>query len=103
MVGHAKLKLAIETNSQIAAPDIVDRVWDAAAALGYGHIFTRTSYGAITDDHIPLIDAGMRVIDIIDLSYPYWHTTQDTPDKESVQSLEAVGNTAVSVIRRALR
>lgn len=103
MVGHANLKLPVEQNSQIAAPDIVDRVWGAAAALGYGHIFTRTSYGAVTDDHIPLIDVGIRVIDVIDLSYPYWHTTQDTPDKESAQSLAAVGNTAVAVIRRALR
>ncbi len=103
MVGHANLKLPIETNSQIAAPDVVDRVWSTASALGYGHIFTRSSYGMITDDHIPLIDAGLKVIDIIDITYPYWHTTQDTPDKESAQSLEAVGNTAVALIRRALK
>jgi Zn-dependent M28 family amino/carboxypeptidase len=103
MVGHANLKLPIETNSQIAVPDVVDRVWSTASALGYGHIFTRSSYGMITDDHIPLIEAGLKVIDIIDLTYPYWHTTQDTPDKESAQSLEAVGNTAVAVIRRALK
>jgi glutaminyl-peptide cyclotransferase len=102
MVGHANLKLPVENNSQIAAPEIVDRVWGAAAALGYGNVFTRTPYGAITDDHIPLMNAGMRVIDIIDISYPYWHTTQDTPDKESAESLAAVGNTAVAVIRRAL-
>jgi hypothetical protein len=100
MVGHANLKLPIETNSQIAAPDVVDRVWRAAAALGYTQVFTRTAYGSVTDDHIPLIDAGIQAIDIIDLSYPYWHTTQDTPDKESAQSLEIVGNTAVAVIRR---
>ena len=103
MVGHANLKLPIESNSQIAAPDIVDRVWSVAAALGYSHIFTRTTSGGITDDHIPLIDAGMRAIDLIDINYPYWHTIQDTPDKESAASLEAVGNTAVAVIRRALR
>jgi glutaminyl-peptide cyclotransferase len=103
MVGHANLRLPIETNSQIAAPDVVDRVWGAAAALGYNQIFTRTAYAAVTDDHIPLIDAGMQAIDIIDISYPFWHTTHDTPDKESAQSLEAVGNTAVAVIRRALK
>jgi glutaminyl-peptide cyclotransferase len=103
MVGHADLKLPVENNSQIAAPDVVDRVWGAAASLGYGHIFTRTPYGGITDDHIPLVDSGMKVIDVIDINYPSWHTTMDTPDKESIQSLEAVGNTAVAVIRRALK
>ena len=103
MVGHQNLRLPVETNSQIAASDVVDKVWDTAERLGYGHIFTRPPYGMITDDHIPLIDAGMRAIDVIDISYPYWHTTQDTPDKESAQSLEAVGNTAVAVIRRALK
>lgn len=103
MVGHANARFAVESNSQIAAPDVVDRVWGAAAALGYGHIFPRATSGGITDDHIPLIDAGMRAIDVIDINYPFWHTMQDTPDKVSAQSLEAVGNTAVAVIRRALK
>lgn len=103
MVGHANLRLPIETNSAIAASDVVDRVWGAAEALGYGSVFIRGSGGAITDDHIPLIDAGFRAIDVIDIQYPSWHTLADTPDKESVQSLDAVGNTAVAVIRRALK
>jgi peptidase M28-like protein len=103
MVGHANLRIPVETNSTIAASDVVDRVWDTAAALGYAQIFLRTPGGAITDDHSPLIDAGFRTIDVIDIRYPYWHTTADTPDKESVQSLEAVGNTAVAVLRRALK
>ena len=103
MVGHANAKFSVESNSQIAAPDVVERVWGAAAALGYGHIFTRSTSGGITDDHIPLIDAGMKVIDVIDINYSFWHTLQDTPDKESAQILEAVGNTAVAVIRRAMK
>lgn len=104
MVGHKNLQIPIEQNSQVAAPDVVEKVWGTAESMGYGHIFVRTPTGGITDDHIPLIDAGMRVVDIIDISnYPYWHTLQDTPDKESAQSLEAVGNVAVAVIRRALK
>ena len=75
MVGHKNLQIPIENNSQVAAPDVVDRVWGTAAAMGYGHIFMRTPIGGITDDHIPLIDAGMRAIDVIDINYPYWHTT----------------------------
>jgi len=101
MVGHKDLQLPIEQNSQVAAPDVVDKVWDIASSMGYGHIFKREPYGGIVDDHIPLIDAGMLTIDLIDINYPHWHTMQDTPDKESVQSLEAVGNVAVGVIRKA--
>jgi hypothetical protein len=32
-------------------------------------------------------------VDIIDFDYPYWHTVQDTPDKVSAESLQAVGET----------
>lgn len=103
MVGHKDLRIPIEMNSQVAAPDVVDRVWKVAAQMGYAEIFTQNKTGGITDDHIPLINAGLPVIDVIDISYPYWHTTQDTPDKESAQSLTAVGNVAVGVIRRALK
>ena len=72
------------------------------SAWGTDTSSSRTPTGGITDDHIPLIDAGIRTIDVIDISnYPYWHTMQDTPDKESAQSLEAVGNVAVGVIRGA--
>jgi len=102
MIGHKNLQIPIEENSQVAAPDVVDRFWGTAERMGYGHIFVRTPTGGVTDDHVPLIDAGIRTIDVIDLSnYPYWHTMQDTPDKESAQSLEAVGNVAVGVIREA--
>ena len=105
MVGHANARFTIESNSQIAASDVAERVWATASALGYGNIFTRTYTGGITDDHIPLIDAGIRAIDVIDITNyaQYWHTLADTPDKESLQSFEAVGNTAGAVLRRALK
>jgi Zn-dependent M28 family amino/carboxypeptidase len=34
---------------------------------------------------------GIPSIDIIDIDYAYWHTTQDTADKTSPASLEQVG------------
>jgi Zn-dependent M28 family amino/carboxypeptidase len=45
------------------------------------------------DDHTPFLQAGIPAVDIIDFDYPYWHTTEDTPDKVSASSLEAVGRT----------
>lgn len=101
MVGDIDLRIPKDPGSQIAAPDVVDLVWSVALAMGYGHIFVDASYrGPIIDDHTPLIEAGFRAIDVIDIDYTSWHTPHDTPDKVSAASLEAVGNVAVGVIRR---
>jgi glutaminyl-peptide cyclotransferase len=35
---------------------------------------------------------GIKAIDIIDMDYPYWHTTKDDISKVSAKSLGAVGN-----------
>jgi Zn-dependent M28 family amino/carboxypeptidase len=43
------------------------------------------------DDHVPFLRRGIPAVDIIDFDYPYWHTTRDTPDKVSAESLERVG------------
>lgn len=103
MVGGHALRIGRESLSSVAAAEVVDLVWQTAAALGYGHIFVQEPLGPITDDHVPLIDAGIRAIDVIGWPYAHWHTTEDTFDKISRASLEAVGNTAVAVIRVAER
>ena len=45
------------------------------------------------DDHTPFMDVGIPTVLIIDFDYEYWHTTFDTPDKVSPESLDAVGDT----------
>ena len=45
------------------------------------------------DDHTPFLRAGIPAVDIIDFTYPYWHTTADTADKVAPASLKAVGDT----------
>jgi glutaminyl-peptide cyclotransferase len=55
------------------------------------------------DDHLPLNQAGIKTIDLIDFDYPdqtnrYWHTHQDTPDHCSAESLEAVGTVITNVL-----
>ncbi len=101
MVGARDLRLPQEPQSAIAAPDVIERVWDLAERMGYGHIFVKQAGGAVIDDHIPLIQAGIRAIDVIGWPYAHWHTEADTADKLSQESLEAVGNVAVAVIRTA--
>jgi hypothetical protein len=99
MVGDADLRIPQEGNSARRAPEVVDRVWSKAEDMGYGRIFRPTVSGAVTDDHIPLLDAGFRAIDVIDFDYPHWHTTDDTLDKLSARSLKAVGDVAIALVR----
>lgn len=102
MVGDASLVLPREQHSIDFAPDVVDLVWSTAARLGYTQ-FVDAAQGRVTDDHLPLNAAGIRTIDIIDFDYPdesnrYWHTLEDTPDKCSPESLEAVGSVVMTVV-----
>ena len=99
MVGDQQPEFLMEGNSLAKAPEVVERVWGKARELGYERYFRSTDQGAITDDHIPLQDAGVHAIDVIDLDYPYWHTTDDTADKLSAKSLQMVGDVAVALLR----
>ncbi len=90
MIGDADLNLYYEQNSD---PILRAQVWQQAAALGYDRYFIPSPKYRILDDHIPFLRAGIPAIDIIDVDYPYWHTTADTPDKLSAGSLDVIGST----------
>lgn len=101
MIGDRDLRIGQEPNSLSAAPEVVNRVWGVAESLGYGKYFVpETLPDPITDDHIPLIRAGLRVIDVIDLDYPYHHRITDTMDKISAKSLKIVGDVATALVTR---
>ncbi len=102
MVGDAQLNIPIEGYSMEYLPHVVEKVWSTAESLGM-YQFERRMGGYINDDHKMLIEEGIPCIDIIDFAYPdesnrYWHTRQDTPDKCSAESLEAVGTVLLNVI-----
>ncbi len=99
MVADKDLRIFVEGNSSVAAPQVVDRVWTAAEALGYTSWFDRRARHTLMDDHIPLQRAGISAIDVVDFDYPHWHTPGDTIDKVSAESLKIVGDVAVAVIR----
>ena len=104
MIGDSDLRIEQEEHSLDGAPEVVNRVWQQAAALGYGKHFSNNSMGPITDDHVPFVKKGYRVIDVIDLDYTgpggvnYHHTVQDTIDKISAKSLQIVGDVALSLV-----
>jgi Zn-dependent M28 family amino/carboxypeptidase len=95
MVGDADLNIYLEKNSdQLLSQEI----WRIAEGLGYTEIFIPIYKYRITDDHIPFIEAKIPAVDIIDFDYPYWHTTTDTLDKVSAESLQAVGDVVLAWI-----
>ncbi len=89
MLGDKNLNIYMEQNSN---PDINTEIWGVAKELGYAQFIPMNKH-SIIDDHIPFIQAGIRAVDVIDFDYPYWHTTQDTLDKISAESLKVVGDT----------
>ena len=90
MVGDHDLKIYKEKNSD---PALSEEIWDVANELGHSNHFIPMSKYRILDDHIPFMEAGIPAVDIIDFDYPYWHTTVDSIDKISAESLEIVGKT----------
>lgn len=90
MIGDADLNIYKERNSNI---QLTDEIWETARSLGYENVFIPEYKHSMLDDHTPFLEAGIPAIDIIDFDYPYWHTVQDTPDKVSAESLQAVGET----------
>jgi Zn-dependent M28 family amino/carboxypeptidase len=100
MVGDRDLEIYVEGNSNRLAPEVVDRVWNIARRLGFGDVFQRSTRHTLNDDHIPLNEAGIRTIDVIDFDYPYWHTPDDTVDKVSASSLGVVGTVMTRLVYR---
>ncbi len=90
MIGDADLQIYREKGSDST---LTDQIWQAAAELGYSDTFVNESKYSILDDHIPFLEAGIPAVDIIDFDYEWWHTTSDTADKVSSESLEIVGKT----------
>jgi Zn-dependent M28 family amino/carboxypeptidase len=114
MIGDADLQIYQEAFSARNAPEVVQRVWQTAADLGYSDYFLAQPGIEITDDHRPLQNKGLRVIDVLDIQYGplpavhdaatpsnpnYHHTTQDTFDKLSAKSLQVVGDVAVTLVK----
>lgn len=109
MIGDKDLNILQEARSVTAAPEVVTRVWQKAADLGYAKYFIPRAGQDVIDDHVPLLAKGLRVIDVIDIDYgplgplgtpqpSYHHTLEDTMDKISVHSLQVVGDVALALI-----
>lgn len=107
MVGGKGARFYREGFSEHYASHIVDKVWGAASAAGYGNYFINASGGMITDDHGPINEyLHIPTIDIIPYYPecqasnfgPTWHTVSDTMENIDREVLAAVGNTLIAVL-----
>jgi glutaminyl-peptide cyclotransferase len=99
MVGKKNLALHWEGHSRTQASNVVDLVWEEARELGV-RSFRSDVRHTVFDDHIPFLNAGIPAVVLIDFDYPEWHTTRDTPDKCSPESLEGVGRVLLSIVTK---
>jgi hypothetical protein len=96
-IANKGLRLPREGSSD---PALWARMRRAAARVGVAAVFPPRVQTSILDDTTPFIDAGIPSIDLIDFSYRYSHTVQDSLDKLSLRSLDAVGESVVELMRR---
>jgi glutaminyl-peptide cyclotransferase len=90
MVGGKGLQIKREPNSMDFAPELVREVWAVARQVNAKSFVNDVGRGVL-DDHLPLNDAGIRTIDLIDFDYPFWHKADDLPENCSAESLAEVG------------
>ena len=104
MIADADPVYPVEGNSAELAPDVIRRVYALAHELGYSAQFPLVQGQAISDDHLPLNQAGIPTIDIIDFDFgpgnSLWHTHQDDLSAVSVRGLEAVGTVLTELVYR---
>ena len=84
-------------------PALYEKLRTAASDVGVGSLFTAIEGVEILDDHTPFMEAGIPAVDIIDFEYPQADTLQDTLDKVSERSLDAVGEAVYRLVTRLRR
>jgi hypothetical protein len=98
MVCDRRLRVPREAYSQARAPRVMDRVWAAAGRAGAG-VFVDETGGAVVDDHIAFLRAGIPMVNLIHQPFPpTWHTTADLPDACRAESLRQVGQTLLELL-----
>jgi hypothetical protein len=98
MVGDCDLAIPREANSD---PGLYEQLAAAAPDLFAG------TTGAIVDDHVPFLEAGIPAVDVIDFRFgagpppgELWHTSGDDLDAVCPASLDAVGEAVLRVLPR---
>ena len=95
-VGDRRLAFPREQNSDRA---LWIRLRRAAGRAGHARHFPAREQGAVLDDHVPFIRAGVPAIDLIDFDFPCWHRPCDNLSAVSPRSLDATGESVLELLR----
>jgi Zn-dependent M28 family amino/carboxypeptidase len=102
MVGDVDPRFPVEGYSSQLAEGVVERVWGVAHALGFQDTFPLQVGQRISDDHLPLNNAGLPTANVIDFDYgpgnAFWHTQQDVRENVSAATLGMVGEVVLELI-----
>lgn len=94
MIGNKGVRVVLDSYSyydQRTLP-ILMAFFQNANRIGLGSTFPiNDERSNVIDDNKTLSEGGVPTIDLIDFTYPYWHTQGDTEDKCSPDALGAIG------------
>jgi Zn-dependent M28 family amino/carboxypeptidase len=94
-IANKDARIPRETNS--SAP-LWAELQHAADQVNTQSVFPDATQEPVLDDQIPFLEQGVPSIDLIDFSYPYADTVQDTPDKLDETVLDKVGETVAQLV-----
>lgn len=106
MVGGKNASFYYEAYSKQTAHAPMQKIWEAAHRIGQGNYFVKKDGGNITDDHMYVHQfRQIPCVDIIDFDpnsdtgfNPTWHTVKDNMEYIDKATLQAVGQTVMTVI-----
>ena len=99
MIGDKDLVLTLPSDSP---PAMAGGIMTAAEQLG-SRKHVKYFHSPILDDHEPIARiARIPALDLIDFDYPPWHTSSDTLDRLSPESLRIVGQMTLWYLEREL-
>ena len=98
MVCDRDLVIPREGFSRKGAADLQNRIWQIAEQQGAA-VFVDRNGSFVDDDHVPFLNAGLKVVNLIHWPFPAsWHTSDDTIEHCSADSLQQVGRVVAELI-----
>ncbi|MBP5527659.1 MAG: M28 family peptidase [Bacteroidales bacterium] len=104
MIGTPEPRFTKEYISRQYAPGLTEKLWQCAAALGYGNIFVSQNTDPILDDHLYVNQmAGIPMVDIVQNSpttsfFTHWHTTTDDLQSVNAEALRIVATVTMKTL-----
>ncbi len=101
MIGDRDLNVSLPRNGSSVLTPLAFRCAEEEGIRDAFSLFK----SAIIDDHVPFLEAGFHAVDLIDFHFgsapgknDYWHTSEDTMDKLSAESLGKIGRIVIRML-----